>query len=237
MRQSLCQLSFFLIFAGAVHAQNNGVVVNGKWASQVFITDVNGRPFQNRYADISGSPYFLPDYKYANIKLAKGQNRVFVNVKTRIDLAAQETYFISSNGVEAVIEAGMVKEITFADTTENGIIQYKFQTGFPAVDMKTVNHFYMVLAEGKCGFLKSITKKVTERKNELSGEVIKDFETYENFYLFINGEMKRWKKDKEFILGELADKKAQVNEFIQSQKLNPKNSDHVVKIVNYYNAL
>jgi hypothetical protein len=237
MRQSLYQISLVLVFAGAVHAQNNGVVVGGKWASQIYISDVNGRPFQNKYADISGSPYFLVDYKYADIKLARGQNRVFVNVKTRIDLAAQETYFISSNGVEAVMEAGMVKEITFADTTENGIIQYKFQTGFPAVDMKTANHFYIVLTEGKCGFLKSITKKVTERRNELSGEVVKDFDTYENYYLFMNGEMKRWKKDKEFILGELADKKAQVNEFIQSQKLNPKNNDHVVKIINYYNTL
>jgi len=235
MRQRFCQVLIGLICTGNIGAQNNGVVVNGKWASQIFITDVNGRPFENKYADISGSPYFNDNYKFADIKLKQG--RTFINVKTKIDLAAQETYFISSNGIEAVMEAGMVKEITYADTTVEGIIFYKFQTGFPPVDMKTGNHFYQVLAEGRCSFVKSITKKVSVRKNELSGEVVKDFETYENYYLFVKGEMKRLKKDKDFILAELSDKQAQVNQFVQSNKTNFKNNDHLVKLLNYYNSL
>ncbi|MCW3087358.1 MAG: hypothetical protein JWQ78_744 [Sediminibacterium sp.] len=237
MRIRIFHTCFVLIWAATAYAQNNGVVVGGKWANQIFVTDVNGRPFENKYEDVSGSPYFSDTYKYANIKLAQGQGRTFVNVRTRIDLAAQETYFVSSNGVEAVIEAGMVKEITYADTTADGIMLYKFQTGFPAVDMKTANHFYQVLAEGRCSFLKSIVKKVTERKNELSGEKIKDFETYENYYLFRNGEMKRLKKDKDFLLAELADKQAQVAQYMQANKLSVKNSDHLVKLFEYYNTL
>jgi hypothetical protein len=218
-----------------VNAQSNGFVVGGKWANQISISDVNGRPFQNRYADVAGTPCFIADYKFGNIVLAQG--RTFVNVQMKIDLVSQETRFVSSNGVEGYISAGMVKEIKFADTTAEGIIQYTFRTGFPAIDKQNENNFYQVLADGKCGFVKSISKKVNERKSELSGEIAKDFETTENYYLFIKGEMKRIKKDKDFFATEFADKKAEVSLFIQSNKLNVKNNDHVIKLVNYYNSL
>ncbi len=235
MRQRCCQILLAVICTGTLCAQNNGVVINGKWANQIFITDVNGRPFENKYADVSGTPFFNAEYKYANIKLKQG--RTFVNVKAKIDMVSQEIYFISSNGIEGYIEAGMVKEITYSDTTTEGILFYKFQTGFPPIDMKNGNTFYQILSEGRCFFIKSITKKVSERKNELSGEVAKDFETYENYYLFVKGEMKRLKKDKEFILAELSDKQAQVNQFVLSNKTNFKNNDQLIKLLNYYNAL
>lgn len=93
------------------------------------------------------------------------------------------------------------------------------------------------MAEGRCSFLKSIYKRVSEKKTELSGEVVKEFETYEDYYLIINGVMKRWKKDKDFILAELTDKQAQVNQYLLSNKVNFKNAEQVTKLLNYYNSL
>ena len=230
---------FFVVhsFTVSINTQNNSVITDGSRNNAIVLPNVNERTFPSKPAQVNGTPYFLPDYKYANIKLVQGHGRVFVNVKTRVDLATQQTYLISPNGVEVVMEAGAVKEVSFADTTEAGIIQYTLQTGFPPIEMKTGNNFYQVLSEGRCGFLKSITKKVTERKNELSGGVSKDFETYENYYLFINGEMKRWKKDKDFMLAVLADKKAQIEQFITANKTNFRNVEGITKLVNYYNSL
>lgn len=231
-------ICFFLLLTCAVnlvYAQNNGVVIGGKWADQVSITDVNGRPFESKYTDVSGTPYFTDQYKIAAIQLKEGKR--FPNVRTRIDILSQEMHFLSSNGVEGYISAGMVKEISYADTIPTGIIFYKFQTGFPAADKQTENNFYQVLAEGKCGLLKSISKSISERKNELSGEVVKEFETTENYYLFAKGNMKRIKKDKDFFIAELSDKQNQIVQFIQSNKLNFKNNDHIVKLMNYYNSL
>lgn len=235
MRKYLYPIMIVLCCAVSTYGQSNGVVVGGKWADQISITDVNGRPFENRYADVAGTPCFIADYRFANISLAQG--RTFVNVKMKIDLVSQETRFVSSNGVEGYISAGMVKEIKFADTTSEGIIQYTFRTGFPAIDKQNENNFYQVLADGKCGFVKSITKKVNERKNELSGEIAKDFETTENYYLFVKGEMKRVKKDKDFFIAELADKQVAVIQYIQSNKLNCKNNDQIVKLIRFYNSL
>jgi hypothetical protein len=214
----------------------SGLVINGKWAKQIFISDVNGRPISNKYADVSGSPFFNETYKFANITLTQG--RVFVNVKTRIDLAAQETYFISSNGIEAYMERGSVKEISYTDTTaDDGILFYKFRTGYPTIDKQTTTNFYLVLANGRCSFLKSIIKKVSEKKSELSGEIIKDFDTYEDYYLFSNGIMKRLKRDKDFILAELSDKREQVNQFIQTNTVNVKKQEQLIKLLTYYNSL
>lgn len=235
MRQQLIQVLILLLCAADLAAQSNGVVVGGKWADQVSISDVNGRPFENNYGAVNGSPYFDAVYKYANILLRDGKK--FVNIQVKLDLVTQETHFITANNQEAFAGKGIIKEISYADTGTTGIQTYKFQTGFPRVDRQTEINFYQVLAEGRCSFLKSITKSIEEKKSELSGEIAKDIETTENYYLFTKNEMKRLKKDKDFILSQLADKQAEINQFIQSNKINYKNTDDLTRLFNFYNAL
>jgi hypothetical protein len=182
----------------------------------------------------SGTPFFDENFKYADIILSK--TRKFTAVKMRIDLEMHMVQFVS-NGVEAELQPGMVKEVSYADTTTDGILFYKFRTGYPASDNRTANHFYIVMAEGSCSLLRLVEKKVTQRRNEITNEVFKDYENAENFFLFTKGGMKRLKKDKDFIMAELADKQVQVNEFVQTNKINFRNVDQLVKLINYYNTL
>ena len=220
-----------------IHYPSIQIVINSKWPNKGLISSMaDRRPAITKYPDAAGSPYFNESYKYADVTMMNG--RAFTNVKTRIDLVAQETYLII-NGVETNISAGMVKEISYADTNSNNgtIVFYKFKIGFPPVDKLTVNHFYLVLAEGRYNFLKLISKSVTEKKNDFSGTMIKEFETYEEYYIFSNGVMKRWKKDKDALLADLIDKQVQVNQFIVSNKINLKNPEQVAKLLIYYNSL
>jgi len=235
MCQQLIRIFILLLCTADLAAQPNGVVVGGKWADQVSISDVNGQPFKNKYDAVNGTPYFDAAYKYATILLSDGKK--FVNIQVKLDLVEQETHFITANNQEAFAGKGIIKEISYADTMNTGIKLYKFQTGFPRVDRQTEINFYQVLAEGRCSFLKSITKSIEEKKNELSGEIAKDIETTENYYLFTKNEMKRLKKDKAFILSQLADKQAEINQFIQSNKINYKNTDDLIKLFNFYNSL
>ena len=234
MRQLLL-LIVLLHAVSAATAQNNGVSIGGKWADQVSISDVNGRPFEKKYDDVNGHPFFDAGYRPATIVLTSGLR--FVNIKTRINLVEQVTVFITANGIEAYIETGSVKEISYADTTAAGIVTYKFQTGFPAVDNLTPVHFYQVLAAGRCTLLKSIVKSVTERKNELSGEVSRDMETTEGIYVFTNGNITKVKKDRNFLLGVMADKKELLGQYMEKEKINLKNTDQLSRLVNYYNSL
>jgi hypothetical protein len=183
----------------------------------------------------SGSPYFDDSYKFATITLNRG--RRIQNVKTRINLETQQVLFLSFNSIEAVMDAGSVKEVSYADTTSGGIVFYKFRTGFPAADNKTRNHFYIVLAEGNCGLLQSVEKKVTEGKNVIDHTVIKSYETFDVFYLFVKGEMKRLKKEKDFILAELSDKQPQLEAYIDENKISFRSVEHIAKLINYYNTL
>lgn len=218
-----------------VNAQSNSISTTGKWGQQIFISDVNGRAFENKYGDVNGSAYLFPDFKYATIVLTDG--RQYSNVKARINLVEHEVNFIASNGEEGYIGKGMVTAITINDTTKQGIKKYTFQSGYPTTDNQTVIHFYQVLASGKAKLLKSINKNIEERLNELSGEKSKEFAVRENMYLQIGGGLKRIKKDAGFFLGLMADQKDAMNLYINSNKVNFKAEEQLVKLVEYYNSL
>ena len=223
------------MFGSKLLTQKDGLGINGKWFNHISVSNRKETPFENRYAKPSGTPYFNETYKFSNIFLKSG--RTFLNVKARIDLVIQGIFFISSNGIEINIDPGIAKEISYADTTIDGTIFYKFKTGYPPVDKQNSNNFYLVMAEGRCSFLKSIIKKVAERKDVVFGDRDQDFDTYESYYLFNKGEMKKLKRDKDFILAELSDKQEQVNQFLQSNKINLKNNEQLAKLINYYNTL
>jgi len=229
-----------LVCAGKINAQitaftPGSMVVKQKWKSGVFIKDDKGKAIHDGDANKSDHPYFNEVYKFANIKLARG--RAFNNVKIRIDLVVQAAYIMFSTGIEIKIEPGIAKEINYADTTKEGIVFYKFQTGFPSIDKQDGDNFYLILGEGRCSFIKSIFKKEVETKKIVFGEIAKEFETFEEYYLSAKGSMKKLKKEEDFILAELSDKQAEVKEFIRSNNINFKNIDQLIKLFRYYNSL
>jgi hypothetical protein len=85
--------------------------------------------------------------------------------------------------------------------------------------------------------LKSINKSIEERLNELSGEKSKEFMVRENGYIYMGGEMKRIKKEKEFFMNILADQAGPVNQYLTANKINFKNEDQIIKLIEFYNSL
>lgn len=234
-RVTLFMLVFIFISAKVLNAQSNNISTTGKWGQQIFISDVNGQAFVNKYADVNGSAYFFPNFKFATIILKDG--RRYSNVNARLNLVEHEVNFIASNGEEGFIGKGIVTSILFKDTTKEGVKEYFFQTGFSPVDNQTVIHFYQVLVSGKTSLLKSINKSIDERVNELSGEKSKEFAVRENLYILSEGSLKRIKKDTGFFLNTMADQKDAVNQFINSNKLNFKSEEQLKKLVEFYNTL
>jgi hypothetical protein len=228
-------LVFSFVSAVEVNAQANSISTTGKWGQQIFISDVNGRSFVNKYADINGSAYLFPNFKFATIVLKDG--RAYRNVNARLNLVEHEVNFIASNGEEGYIGKGMVSSIAFNDTTKEGMKEYLFQTGFSAIDNQTAIHFYQVIVSGKMSLLKSINKSIDERVNELSGEKSKEFAVRENLYILTGGILKRVKKDAGYFISTMADQKDKVSQYIQTNKLNFKSEDQLKKLLEFYNAL
>jgi hypothetical protein len=224
-----------IISAIKVSAQSNNITTTGKWGQQIFLSDVNGRAFVNKYADVNGTAYLFPNFKFATIVLSDG--RKYANVKARLNLVENEVNFIASNGEEGYIGKGMVNTIIISDTNKQEIKVYTFQTGFPSIDNQSSIHFYQVLASGKTSLLKSINKSIDERVNELSGEKSKEFAVRENLYILNGGILKRIKKDAGFFTETMSDQKEAVKQFINSNKLNFKNEEQLKKLVEFYNTL
>lgn len=235
MKKYIATLLSSVCFATICIAQSNSLNTTGKWGSQIFLSDVNGRAFENKYADINGSAYLFPNFKFAAITLNDG--RKYNNVKARLNLLEHEVNFIASNGEEGYIGKGMVSAITIIDTTKQGAISYTFQTGYPKTDNQTSINFYQVLAAGKCSLLKSINKNIEDRSNEMSGEKSKEFIVRENLYVFIKGEMKRVKKDKDFFTALFADQSAPISQFINANKASFKSEEGLIKLIEFYNSL
>ncbi len=224
----------FLLFC-EINAQKNTISTTGKWGQQLFISDVNGQAFINKYDGIVGNVYDQADYQLARITLKDG--RVYNDIKARINLLEHEVNFIASNGQEGFLGKGMATEIIYTVTKESGQELQVFQCGFPPIDNQNRISFYQILYNGKTSLLKSVYKSIQERNNDLSGERYKEFATYENVYLLKDGVMSRIKKDKSSLLNLLKDKEAALKKYIEDQKLNLKNEASLIELIKYYNSL
>lgn len=183
----------------------------------------------------SGTPFFPDTYHYADLVLQRG--RRMKNVQARVNLYTKEVQFIA-NGVEAVLGPGTVSEVSFSDTAaDKQVTFYRLKTGYPAVDGRSGNDFYIVLAAGKASVLRLIEKKGTERRDAATNQLFIDYTDTDYFYFFNNGEMKRLKRDRDFLLHELADKQTQLSEYIETHKLRFGNIEQVISLVNFYNSL
>jgi len=228
-------LCFSLLIVIISHAQRNSISTTGKWGQQIFLSDVNGQAFVNKYEGISGSVYDNTDYLLARITLKDG--RVYNDVKTRINLLEQEVNFIASNGQEGFLGKGMASEITYQDNSGSNLEAKVFQCGFPPIDNQNRISFYQILLNDKTSLLKSVYKSIQERNNDMSGERFKEFATYENMYLLKEGTMVRIKKDKSNLIALLQDQNQSIKKYIDDQKLNLKNEAHLIALVKYYNTL
>jgi hypothetical protein len=236
MKNRLIALLICLTIASSsLYSQANNISTTSKWGQQIFLSDVNGRAFENKYADVSGSAYLYPNFKFATIVLKDG--RTYNNVQARLNLVEHEVNFIASNGEQGYIGKGMVTSILFNDTTKDGVNANFFQTGFSPIDNQSAIHFYQVLVNGKISLLKSINKNIEERLNELSGEKSKEFAQRENLYVLSEGSLKRVKKDSDFFLSTMANQKEAINQYIRTNKLNFKNEEQLKKLVEFYNSL
>jgi len=79
MKNRLIALLICLTIASSsLYSQANNISTTSKWGQQIFLSDVNGRAFENKYADVSGSAYLYPNFKFATIVLKDG--RTYNNV-------------------------------------------------------------------------------------------------------------------------------------------------------------
>ena len=223
---------FFIFLVSVVYSQQN--TFDQTIASDIKIFDANGKPFVNPNSDIAGSAFIIDNWKYGIITMSN--NRAFTKRLLRLDVEKQEIHYLSENNTEMYVGNNYIKQVTFTDSAHIPITEYNFQSGFPSIDEQDEKFLYRIICDGKIKMIESIRKRVITDKNDLSGEISKEYRTYEDYYLYTDKSIQRLKKDKTFLLSLMTDQKDKIDAFVNANKLNYKWPEDVKKIINYYNS-
>jgi len=199
------------------------------------VFDRNGRTFVNPATDVAGTPFYKDNWQIATL-VAAGNQR-YDSIKIRLNLQSGEVHVLDPNNNELALAKGYIKEVLWPAPIGGVHDTTRFQIGFPAVDLQDANFFYEVVTMGKIWLLHSVRKVIQQQKDDLSGEIRREFRTYEDYYLFDGTTMQRVKKEKAFILAALGDKRDKIGAYIDANKLKVRSVDDIKRIVDYYNTL
>lgn len=214
---------------------NNGASIhlNGT----IFLNDIFKNIYhQTKYPDIKGSPYYVEDWKYADIAMKDGKH--FDGVKVKLNLYSQEFVCLSSPGSEITLKDGIIDRLVLRDTNELRIPSiHVFASGIPMVEKAISYPIFEVLSDGRAILLNLITKRIGKSADVYSAGEQKEFVTTESLYVFYNSELKKCGKNAEFYTTLFSDKKDKMEEFIRVGKLKCRNTKEAIQLVNYYNSL
>lgn len=236
MRRLIFLLLPGLMMTSGLMAQIQPGFSPGYMTNSFEVFDANGKTFTNpATTDIAGSPFWQDEWSECSLLTKDGKQ--YDHVRFRLNLQSQELHFQSKTNQELAAPAGSVTTILLYDSVIRGGSGTLFQCGFPAVDNRKTTDFYEILCQGKASLLHSRVKTLSVHKDDMSGEVTKEYLLYEDDYLFIQGKMVRLKKDRSFMLVQLADKKDQVSAYINNNNLKLKTIEEIKTLINYYNTL
>lgn len=202
----------------------------------MFLTDIMGNPLLKKYdPDIAGSPFINNDWVPAKITLYNG--KIMEPVSVKLNIEANELYYLDSTGKEMITVEGLVKKIECYSFSKDNTRDV-FKIGYPAIDKQDEKFYYRVYTEGKIELLAKRTKRIKVSKNEFSGETAKEFaDAADVLYIYSNNEMKVFYPNKSSVIALLKDKEREINMFIDTNKINCKKIPDLIKLFTYYNGL
>jgi len=228
-------LSIFLFPGYVATAQLNFTETNN--GGFLEFADRNGKTLLNSKYDpaIEGSPFLNKDWALADLLLKNGAHANRVSVKLNIE--SNELYYLDSAGKTWIAVDGFVKKISYLKLLEKEGKPDVFKCGYPAIDKQSANYYYQLLTDGKIELLKKIYKTIETFKNDLSGEIRKEFTDGSSYYVFASGEIKAFKNEKGFVLELMKDKQEVIEKYQLANKINFKKIADIQKLITYYNGL
>ena len=200
-------------------------------------TDINGQPLLKKYdPDVTGTPFINPNWMPAKLTLTLGKITEPVSVKLNIE--SNVLYFLDSAGKEMIAIDGLVRKIDCYSFFSKDSIGHIFKNGYPAIDKQNENYYYQVFTEGKVELLAKRTKYVRVYKDEISGQITKEFvDAAVTFYVYANDSIQEFRRTKSFVTTLLKDKEQYIDKFIGNNTISFKKTADLIKLFNYYNTL
>ncbi len=228
----------FYFFSATAQQQSNlnqQIVSNYGYGTMIELKDINGRPIINKSydPDIKGYPFLLEDWTDADLILLNG-NQV-KHVKMKLNIENNELNYLDSANRTIVLKRGIVREILFFIPNIKSTDTLILRNGFPSVDKVDSNTYYQVLARGAMTLLKLSRKSIAVQKNDLSGEISKEFINSTEYYIYYNNEIKMLKRNKQFFVDLMKNKRDFIEDNIEDKNINFKNIESLQRLVNLFN--
>jgi hypothetical protein len=195
---------------------------------------VAGQPFVNvKFVKLTeGSPYFKDQFHKA---IAVGDNGYeFKDLSLKLDLYDKQILYLE-NGKE-YLATTKVKELIITDSLGWNYKFVRFDIPSKSGNASSTE-WYQWLTSGKASLYKEYRKKILETKPYGSPTTEQKIITRENYLIYFNNVFLEAKKLKD-VPGILADKKAQLEEFLKNKDDKQASMDDRFKaLVDYYNTL
>lgn len=202
-------------------------------ASNPFLNDANGRPLYlvSNYT-IEGSPYFIDEYKAAQLVAMKGT--VYNNVKVKINLVDRLIQYIGADGKEMITDIP-VKKLVFADPSggSNAVVLESF---YQAMNVPGAA-IYQVLDSGSVKLLKKIVVNSRDEKKYGNAGTTRVFEKKETYYsMDSSGSIKKLEKGKAAMLDLFAAMRDALAAFIDQQHLGCRSEQDYKAVFRFCNS-
>jgi hypothetical protein len=182
-----------------------------------------------------GSPMLSKEYLLAEILFINGQE--MKNLKVNMNLEANELYYKDSLNHIYVFNSGIVKKVSFRELLSLDSTPMTFKTGYPETGKQGRYYYYQSIEDGHIELLKNYSKYIREIKNEYSGEINREYTDAGVYYVYVFGLLKELRYNKSFFIEIMNDKKAEIEKFINDNKINFKKLPEIQKLIRYYNTL
>ena len=201
-----------------------------------FMNDANGRPmFWGSQYVADGSPYLREEYNWAEVTTVEG--KVYRDIRIKFNLMDRVVQYLGDDGKE-MIATLPVKSIKFpVIPAESGTISIMLSSVNGALNTPDAA-IYEVLDSGKVTLLKKISVTYRDEKKYSEAVITRHFDRQETYYILTpDGQLNKLEKNRSFITSMLLDKKTEVEQYIDSNKLKCKTLKDLQMIVEYYNSL
>ncbi len=185
---------------------------------------------EKTYTDVKGSPYLFDDWSLGIVKMTSGLS--YKDISLKYDQVASELIFQDKSG-KALGFADPIAEFKIIDKSNAFKI---FRSGYKAADSNSDKTFYEVLYDGGTTLLRDPKKNIVEHRAYNSPTAVKSIVETPAYYVVVNGQLIKIKKDKKAILAALTNS-AQLDKYIQDNKLNVKDDKDLVKVMLYYDSV
>ena len=230
MRKSLLLFSLCVFFFLGTSAQIGSYDVR----SNILYNDGHGIPWRFDFPlQMEGSPFFDTAYCNGSLQLVNG--KIYSGLQLKLDLEQQRIIFNAGDGKAFLLTPPITRLELSCHDSNNPVV---FRAGFGAIDKQNERSLYQVLDSGKVLLLKYVEVRFKDSKTYNSNDITRSYRQLASYYLWMpDKDMVKLSGDENDLLVLLKDKRKQLIEAIDKDKLRTKKEADLIKVIKKYNSL